>query len=173
MRGATVTVRFTGGVVFISIHTPHAGSDVTAGQRTKTIASDFNPHSPCGERRFVSGGIVLGRNFNPHSPCGERHKWRGSLTWQSRFQSTLPMRGATAQRKHGFLLAHISIHTPHAGSDLSVSLPTGWDWGISIHTPHAGSDAGWPGSARRNRHFNPHSPCGERRARRRWRCWRG
>ena len=37
--------------VSISIHTPHAGSDLSY----TTIVpgrDDFNPHSPCGERRF-------------------------------------------------------------------------------------------------------------------------
>ncbi len=37
------------------------------------LGYDFNPRSPCGERRtkiFMPYGIGL--NFNPRSPCGER-----------------------------------------------------------------------------------------------------
>ena len=56
------------------------------------------------------------------------------------FQSTLPMRGATAV---------LDVRNPR--------LP------ISIHTPHAGSDHISLGHNRTSSYFNPHSPCGERR----------
>ena len=36
----------------ISIHTPHAGSDRYPTACTYYF-SDFNPHSPCGERRAL------------------------------------------------------------------------------------------------------------------------
>ena len=56
----------------------------------------------------------------------------------------------------------ISIHTPHAGSDQVKFLQEAFVR-ISIHTPHAGSD-GRGGRTQNSRgHFNPHSPCGERR----------
>ena len=57
----------------------------------------FNPRSPCGERPGILMGWKTGRNFNPRSPCGERPLplfWRVRVT---RFQSTLPMRGATGR----------------------------------------------------------------------------
>ena len=56
-----------------------------------------------------------------------------------KFQSTLLMRGATSSRQSSHLENPISIHAPHARSDLSASLginPTT----ISIHAPHARSD---------------------------------
>ncbi len=34
--------------------------------------SDFNPRSPCGERRGVGDGSHILSDFNPRSPCGER-----------------------------------------------------------------------------------------------------
>ena len=57
----------------ISIHAPLAGSD---GQwrNQKSRADNFNPRSPCGERLY---GVQFGIFFNL-------------------FQSTLPLRGATA-----------------------------------------------------------------------------
>ena len=59
---------------------------------------DFNPLSPCGERRGAQRHrqTVL-QNFNPLSPCGERRLTllTGSCSG-SLFQSTLPMRGETA-----------------------------------------------------------------------------
>ena len=79
----------------ISIHTPHAGSD--ASFTGETIASlYFNPHSPCGERQCCKQKPRQPPHFNPHSPCGERH-YTCTCTY--------------SQQK-------ISIHTPHAGSDV-------------------------------------------------------
>ena len=141
LRGATFSMRLVQHIVSISIHTPLAGSDGTArpwsrpcgnfnphspcgerrGRRSSCLPSSyFNPHSPCGERRRPAPTGRLPSDFNPHSPCGERRS-SGSLGfgYRSKFQSTLPLRGATARR-------------------------TRW--------------------CSRNRNFNPHSPCGERPA---------
>ena len=65
-------------------------------RQTQRQASDFNPRSPCGERL----------------PCA-------SLigTFNFRFQSTLPVRGATIYNKMPQQLRDISIHAPRAGSD--------------------------------------------------------
>ena len=84
------------------------------------------------------------QNFNPHSPCGER---------PSSFHPA-------------FLICLISIHTPHAGSDVNT-VENYKKRLISLHTPHAGSDVVLPvllGCDTDN--FNPHSPCGERHVRR-------
>ena len=56
--------------------------------------------------------------FNPRSPCGERPYAYFSGLQAMRFQSTLPMRGATHNRDIMILFRYISIHAPHAGSDL-------------------------------------------------------
>ena len=154
--------------------------------RIYTFPSYFNPRSPCGERHTKAGlsqrftrisihapragsdptskkslGVIL--YFNPRSPCGER---RRATRWQrstARFQSTLPVRGATriwtvchrcvsadfnprspcGERLCSWRLslqrAGISIHAPRAGSDGNKphcrTLGT-----ISIHAPRAGSD---------------------------------
>ena len=81
-------------------------------------ARNFNPRSPCGERRLfgnsddlhytisihapragsdaaLRGSGCVHQYFNPRSPCGERHEHRGRSAGEVRFQSTLPMRGAT------------------------------------------------------------------------------
>ena len=89
--------------------------------------------------------------------------WRSiSLCSKEKFQSTLPMRGATLFHPSGCdakkdfnphspcgerqrrgnvprLLQMISIHTPHAGSD-GIGRYVWVNDVISIHTPHAGSD---------------------------------
>ena len=79
----------------ISIHAPHAGSD----RRLMTMATtkgDFNPRSPCGERHKMEGENKDATNFNPRSPCGERLAQTCTARGLPRFQSTLPMRGATS-----------------------------------------------------------------------------
>ena len=116
MRGATlVLVRSIDGNG-ISIHAPHAGSDQRAGSTVNDLA-DFNPRSPCGER-----------------PALGLKKSAGCL-----FQSTLPMRGATSTFPSSYNVTPISIHAPHAGSDLQQL-----------------------SRQERRCHFNPRSPCGER-----------
>ena len=80
-----------------------------------------------------------------------------------RFQSTLPMRGATYAAYYFPQITFISIHTPHAGSDDKGRGLVQKFLLISIHTPHAGSDRYCPVYRRGRIHFNPHSPCGERR----------
>ena len=94
MRGATGADPYHAGSLGISIHTPHAGSDSL--------------------RLWASVGH---QNFNPHSPCGERLSIGNIVGTAGKFQSTLPMRGATSA------CSATSIHQLN---------------------------------------FNPHSPCGER-----------
>ena len=147
----------------ISIHTPHAGSDVKDGRaiiKWKKFQStlpmrgattltrlfmwciyNFNPHSPCGERRpalyrplttrkisihtphagsdHSTANVYNERNnFNPHSPCGERRFDARTDDITTEFQSTLPMRVATCTLYVAVVVSYISIHTPHAGSDI-------------------------------------------------------
>ena len=66
--------------IFISIHAPLTGSDIMEAGRI-CIGFDFNPRSPYGERRYASA-------YRLATPV---------------FQSTLPLRGATA-RLHKILL---------------------------------------------------------------------
>ena len=122
----------------ISIHAPRAGSDCkndTAFYRRNY----FNPRSPCGERQQRQACLHQFYYFNPRSPCGERRKSAYSLRISSKFQSTLPVRGATISTVEYFASQTISIHAPRAGSDNTVFrfLPVATN-------------------------FNPRSPCGER-----------
>ena len=78
----------------------------------------FNPRSPCGERRlFPRKRLGENRHFNPRSPCGERHDRRGGISWAFVFQPTLPVRGATYERRCRAATVRISTHAPRAGSD--------------------------------------------------------
>ena len=82
----------------------------------------------------------IDKDFNPRSPCGERLGSNYYTTCLKEFQSTLPVRGATCPRGVRRCPRRISIHAPRAGSDLTCWIIIRW----------------WT-------HFNPRSPCGERR----------
>ena len=101
----------------ISTHAPRAGSDTHCAVSWMTH-SNFNPRSPCGERRrdFIPLYTAC-RNFNPRSPCGERQCSLGFASQQC-----------------------ISTHAPRAGSDHFCSLLSQMIV-ISTHAPRAGSDA--------------------------------
>ena len=145
----------------ISIHAPRVGSDASTSAAA-SAAADFNPRSPCGERReredelarpwqFQSTLPVWGATFVPrfsekifkisiHAP---RVGSDGSLAYKpsSRhsFQSTLPVWGATHPNAFLLRVDGISIHAPRVGSDngriddLAAMI-------ISIHAPRVGSD---------------------------------
>ena len=101
-------------------------------------------HTPlAGSDGYGSSQSSPERNFNPHSPCGERP-------------------GQTIGRSGR---PGISIHTPLAGSDVDM-LDINDIHVISIHTPLAGSDRKTLKTSASSWNFNQHSPCGERRHRR-------
>ena len=80
-------------------------------------------------------------NFNPHSPCGERlHR---------------PYRGRRQP---------ISIHTPLAGSDMNFQRLFFETVLFQSTLPLRGATRRAMATSSRSRHFNPHSPCGERRS---------
>ena len=193
----------------ISIHAPRVGSDWPLAS-SRPSRGHFNPRSPCGERLHL---LTIGHadevisihaprvgsdsartasssppgNFKPRAPCGERpapRPWRMS---SRRFQSTLPVWGATRQSVYDRWRVGISIHAPRVGSDqgdsqrhrgrvISIHAPrVGSDpakrWLarrlrlISIHAPRVGSDQLLGPAHQQGQDFNPRSPCGERRSR--------
>ena len=102
---------------------------------------NFNPRSSCEERRPLDRrACKLDKDFNPRSSCEERlveaammrdasmisihapHARSdacqpGKDYSQVGFQSTLLMRGATADEEVKLVVPVISIHAPHARSD--------------------------------------------------------
>ena len=145
----------------ISIHAPRTGSDVTTiGKAIEVI------------------------HFNPRSPHGERRPPRPALAIPTKFQSTLPARGATTDGDAQAPPRKISIHAPRTGSDFcgfpttfalqnfnprsphgerpGAGLPNQPGHDISIHAPRTGSDSNEIVSAFDVGHFNPRSPHGER-----------
>ena len=124
----------------ISIHAPRGGSDGYTSE-AQIMISDFNPRSPWGERRAPLVPLDRRANFNPRSPWGERLGSNGQSAvnidfnprspWGERlvavpvrvpvlrFQSTLPVGGATKGIARQNLIHKISIHAPRGGSDVS------------------------------------------------------
>ena len=123
----------------ISIHAPRVGSD---------------HNTP-----FASASYT---NFNPRSPCGERLASANKIVALAEFQSTLPVWGATSIGMVMDLFLEISIHAPRVGSDVEQFMEV-CGYGISIHAPRVGSDASAAPRLSSHGHFNPRSPCGERR----------
>ena len=100
--------------------------------------------------------------FNPRSPWGERQTFAYVARYVLKFQSTLPVGGATRTLTTKLYTGSISIHAPRGGSDTSriinsgsigafqSTLPVGGATGnprglrvlthISIHAPRGGSD---------------------------------
>ena len=162
LRGATQEVKRVERLDLISIHAPLAGSDMI---RIAWLwrCGNFNPRSPCGERlaeymHFCNRLL----NFNPRSPCGERPNSLATSLSSRRFQSTLPLRGATRRRwrrchrlryfnprspcgeRHRYDVVFVDYlqfqsTLPLRGATAAGDLP-GQDPGISIHAPLAGSD---------------------------------
>ncbi len=98
LRGATFSMRLVQHIVSISIHTPLAGSDDALPQLVDCL--QISIHTPlAGSDMPLFFLPLVVSYFNPHSPCGERRS-SGSLGfgYRSKFQSTLPLRGATARR---------------------------------------------------------------------------
>ena len=100
----------------ISIHAPRGGSDL-AVTGWKVSPGNFNPRSPWGERQEKPEHQKGHLYFNPRSPWGERRAYRYKHHNASRFQSTLPVGGATIARDLCVVCLGISIHAPRGGSD--------------------------------------------------------
>ena len=161
--GATGLALEYGVVLDISIHAPRVGSD-DSRREIHTKFGDFNPRSPCGERRTARPGSPPGpRNFNPRSPCGERPaRPTGRRSPPSNFNPRSPCGERLLVPSAALGVIAISIHAPRVGSD-PVHVFRGGLIGISIHAPRVGSDSISLTNCTARGDFNPRSPCGERR----------
>ena len=116
MRGATDGRLVEPHALVVSIHAPHARGDLALLDRRGARAVSI--HAP-----HARGDV----------PKGDRE------TFDSKFQSTPLMRGATCEVKAKERAEEVSIHAPHARGDISqlVVIPVMY---VSIHAPHARGD---------------------------------
>ena len=139
---------------------PHGERQNSSGSYTAGL--HFNPRSPHGERQqTVWKHSDIRRNFNPRSPHGERPRQYIAILAECAFQSTLPARGATNQRRAARGREYISIHAPRTGSDWTKAVVDAFV-DISIHAPRTGSDYNRSTADAVVDYFNPRSPHGER-----------
>ena len=100
----------------ISIHAPRVGSDRRFPSQRR-YNSDFNPRSPCGERLYTSPGSVIGLRFQSTLPVWGATRFVLLNLKKMLFQSTLPVWGATGGQTIRPAGDRISIHAPRVGSD--------------------------------------------------------
>ena len=147
---------------------------------------NFNPRSPCGERRGTTSMDRDSKYFNPRSPCGERpfslslpsyslmisiHAPRAGSDAGSDldkrmteiFQSTLPVRGATLVIQLVYTTLRISIHAPRAGSDTTEIDIAVRAMLFQSTPPVRGATMFNISTIRCSWNFNPRPPCGGRR----------
>ncbi len=138
LRGATLCPdRAQGGWTFQSTHPLRGATVMCAGFK---LGNSISIHAPlAGCDIWYSLSCVASSNFNPRTPCGVRPCTPLFLAGAEGFQSTHPLRGATAQEGFEQVYSDISIHAPLAGCD-----PLGFSSArmarISIHAPLAGCD---------------------------------
>ena len=122
----------------------------------------FNPHSPCGERhaRTRRHRDIL-CYFNPHSPCGERHKGETLPAQFVPFQSTLPLRGATPELDVFDRDMQFQSTLPLRGATCRNSRRRTCRQFQST-LPLRGATCTCAPCRTTYHYFNPHSPCGER-----------
>ena len=147
----------------ISIHAPRAGRDCCSGsvaaslwifQSTRPVRGAtrrppcrppesryFNPRAPCGARLWRRGRQGPTQQISIHAPRAGRDIYCFSTqSGFSSFQSTRPVRGATAQQEG----------LGDSGHDFNPRAPCGARPGVS------------PASGRYTSDFNPRAPCGAR-----------
>ena len=162
MRGATALINDIAVFCQISIHTPHAGSDASTNAWIPTAycISIHTPHAGSDSSRSITPSCVS--NFNPHSPCGERPPASHSLAALPKFQSTLPMRGATLlETSIRISLRYFNPHSP-CGERLFTPYVQMVVGNFNPHSPCGERPFATPRSIPSTIYFNPHSPCGER-----------
>ena len=123
---------------------------------------NFKRCSPRGERQDSPRSRGHSPVISIHAPrVGSDPSPRSAWAGETRFQSTLPVWGATkATTPEAKLLAFQST-LPVWGATLSTRRSYE-NQTISIHAPRVGSDPAITGTGTSPLYFNPRSPCGER-----------
>ena len=140
VRGATAQVMQRAERCMISIHAPRAGCDPSPPPPA-SHRCDFNPRTPCGVRRAAEA---------TRRSCS------------ALFQSTHPVRGATAQaprRPRGRI--YFNPRTPCGVRRLPLSPTFKTSSNFNPRTP-CGVRRPRPSSQRPAGYFNPRTPCGVR-----------
>ena len=160
VRGATGQRESVQAGKGISIHAPRAGSDLRDALNVLHLCN-FNPCSPCGERRWPPKRMSDLRYFNPCSPCGERHALGFEIVRHVYFNPCSPCGERLPACRMGSHYPQFQSMLPVRGATLG-GCEKGYPRRISIHAPRAGSDICLKAFTFDGYNFNPCSPCGER-----------
>ena len=139
VRGATRRRAYSRRASLISTHAPRAGSDLMSLPDISR-PTDFNPRSPCGERRDGEQYEHIDFTISTHAP-------RAGSDLIAVFLSPP---------------CYISTHAPRAGSDLMHRMLKMSKNDFNPRSP-CGERLSSDGKAPIQLDFNPRSPCGERR----------
>ena len=117
MRGATAFLSVCDIIYYISIHAPHARSDVAKSARVDSLLISIHaPHARSDTRQTATACYVA--TFQSTLLMrGATSRFSHFCSFTRKFQSTLLMRGATSCRGSRYRGDDISIHAPHARSD--------------------------------------------------------
>ena len=147
----------------ISIHAPRTGSDVV--WHPQPCESYISIHAPRTGSDEVFLCLEIGSRFQSTLPARGATRWTTlSISPRRRFQSTLPARGATLRRLAvASCPAKFQSTLPARGATRTEINHIGLTC-ISIHAPRTGSDLAGSGHDQFLTDFNPRSPHGERQA---------
>ena len=127
-------------------------------------AKTFQSTLPVGGATFSHEPANIVRGISIHAPRGGSDELTALVVEvYGLFQSTLPVWGATISAKIEWNHTAISIHAPRVGSDITnrqVKIIIGK---FQSTLPVWGATAAGGTIRPADRHFNPRSPCGERR----------
>ena len=142
--------------LYFNPHSPCGERRFACHQIFKIIVH-FNPHSPCGERQIDKSlkiGII---NFNPHSPCGERQEIEKARDTMKNFNPHSPCGERLIVITQPNFIVVFQSTLPMRGATHAY----GWrahNHPISIHTPHAGSDTPKTVLSLKNIQISIHTP---------------
>ena len=158
-QARTCTVRCSS---WISTHAPRAGSDRVGDMVTGRV-SQFQPTLPVrGATWRASMAFLMDSDFNPRSPCGERRALMWRMKTIMRISTHAPRAGSDLQALQT-VWRHKNFNPRSPCGERLYGFPHHAHRSvISTHAPRAGSDAACSSRASSSLNFNPRSPCGER-----------
>ena len=160
VRGATLLVHMTGIGRPISIHAPRAGRDSLPGFPGRRYGH-FNPRAPCGARHRDGPPAAGPSDFNPRAPCGARLQRNDAHHERCVFQSTRPVRGATAiNSKAREICSNFNPRAPCGARRRFIQRFHGAT-NFNPRAPCGARPSPWS-SHKEWQDFNPRAPCGAR-----------
>ena len=121
---------------WISTHSPRVGRDRFHFAR-HLFCQKISTHSPRVGRDQICPRLPRNSaNFNPLSPCGERRRDAQPTIYKIGFQPTLPVWGETRYcGTYFFVHTDISTHSPRVGRDTSGELEGSYDYNFNPLSP--------------------------------------